>query len=105
MHLIEVRPMSEQYKGKMTLLNKTEAKLKSLLNPRQRNDNKKAKNARIYVSFLKTLSWSSLGFLILYLLTGTWGISITFTGIRTVLYFIHERLWEHRNNSFHNLPF
>ena len=96
--------MSEECKAKMLTLDRNGVQPMSLGNPRHDDNQGKANSATVSVSFIKTLTWSSLGLLILYLLTGTWEISLTFIGVRTILYFIHERLWACRNISFHSGP-
>lgn len=53
-------------------------------------------------SLAKSLTWRIIGILILgaitYFITGSWGettiIAFTFHGIRFVLYYYHERIWE-----------
>jgi len=53
-------------------------------------------------SFVKALVWRIIGIIILgivtYVVTGSWKdvgiITIIFHGIRVVLYYYHERIWE-----------
>jgi len=53
-------------------------------------------------SWMKAITWRVLGILILgviaWIYTGNWEqtsiITVTFNGIRLILYYFHERLWE-----------
>jgi len=53
-------------------------------------------------SLVKALVWRAIGIVVLgtisYIVTGSWRemtlITIIFHGIHTVLYYMHERLWE-----------
>jgi len=44
-------------------------------------------------SWTKSITWRIIGFIILFILTGSWEVSIIFHAIRFVLYFFHERIW------------
>jgi uncharacterized membrane protein len=54
-------------------------------------------------SLLKSLTWRAIGILILsviaFSITNDWkemtGITLLFHSIRFVLYYLHERIWEH----------
>ena len=54
-------------------------------------------------SWIKSVTWRAIGIVLLgaitYLVTGNWKemtvITILFHGIRMIMYYYHERLWQH----------